>query len=94
LPSALILFSTCPRSREKFGLTDTDFVALLIGNDWKKKSLDALLQAAAHLRDLPLKLLVVGDDDPRLYATVISTLGLDRHIQFSPTSSNVLQFYD
>lgn len=80
-------------SREKFGFVETDFVVLLIGNDWKTKGLDAILQATSHLRDLPLKLLVVGDDDPRPYAAVINTLGLDRQIQFFPTSSDVLQFY-
>jgi glycosyltransferase involved in cell wall biosynthesis len=80
-------------SREKFGFVETDFVVLLIGNDWKKKGLDALLQATALLRDLRLKLLVVGDDDPGLYAAPINTLSLDWKIRFSRTSPDVLQFY-
>ena len=80
-------------SREKFQFIENDFVVLLIGNDWKKKGLDTLLHAAAQLRDLPLKLLLVGDDDPQLYSALINTLGLNPRIQFSPTSSDVLQFY-
>ena len=80
-------------SRAKLGFVDTDFVVLLIGNDWKKKGLDTLLQAAAHLRDLPLKGLIVGDDDPGLYTASINALCLERQVQFVPTSSDVLQFY-
>jgi hypothetical protein len=36
----------------------------MISNDWKNKGLDALLRACPLLRDLPLRLLVVGSEDP------------------------------
>jgi UDP-glucose:(heptosyl)LPS alpha-1,3-glucosyltransferase len=80
-------------ARKVLNLPEDRFVVLLIGNDWRNKGLDALLRAAAQLPDLPLKLLVVGDDDPQPYAPVINALGLDRQIQFSRTSPDVLQFY-
>jgi glycosyltransferase involved in cell wall biosynthesis len=43
---------------------ENEFVLLMISNDWKNKGLDALLWACALLRDLPLRLLVVGSEDP------------------------------
>src|SRR2546422_5245385 len=43
------------------------FALLLIGNDWKKKGLPCLLEAAGQLQCPALRLLVVGRDttDPR-----------------------------
>lgn len=82
-----------PQARSMFGFADTDFVVLLIGNDWKKKGLDALLQAAARLLDLPLRLLIVGMDDPRMYGDVIQKLGLEKRIRFEPPSPDVVRFY-
>ena len=34
-------------ARESFSYAETEFVLLLIGNDWKKKGLDTLLRAMA-----------------------------------------------
>lgn len=80
-------------SRSALGLRNDDFVVLLIGNDWKKKGLDALLRAAAQLRDLPLRLLVVGTDDPGFYRAVVQKLGLEKRIRFEAPSPDVVRFY-
>lgn len=82
-----------PQSRSMFGFADTDFIVLLIGNDWKKKGLDVLLQAAAQLLDLPLRLLVVGTDDPGIYGDVVQKLGLEKKIRFEAPSPDVVRFY-
>jgi glycosyltransferase involved in cell wall biosynthesis len=80
-------------TRESFRYSDDDFVLLIIGNDWKKKGLDFLLQAFTHLCDLPVRLLVVGADDPRLYQTqLIDSISRDR-IRFQAPSPDVLSFY-
>ena len=80
-------------SRQNFGFADTDFVVLLIGNDWKKKGLDCLLRAAALLRDLPLRVLVVGADDAGIYRADIAELGLEDRVRFEQPSPDVLRFY-
>lgn len=49
-------------ARRSLGLAPDDFVLTLIGNDWRKKGLAALLQAIANLPELPLRLLVVGSE--------------------------------
>ena len=80
-------------SRGKFGFGDGDFVLLLIGNDWKKKGLDCLLDAMAMEIDLPLRVLLVGQDDPSLYLSRIARLGLEGKIVISGSSEDVLSFY-
>jgi glycosyltransferase involved in cell wall biosynthesis len=79
--------------RQFFGYSDEDFVLLIIGNDWKIKGLDFLLRAFTHLCDLPVRLLVVGSDDPRLYqAQLINSVAHDR-VRFEVPRTDVLSFY-
>jgi glycosyltransferase involved in cell wall biosynthesis len=80
-------------SRAKSQFSESDFVILLIGNDWRKKGLDTLLRAMGELRDLPLQLLVVGKDDPALYRDLVQTPGLTARVRFVKPSPDVLQFY-
>ena len=80
-------------ARAALQLRPEDFCFLLIGNDWKNKGLDALLRATALCRDLPLKLLVVGSDDQRLYEQPLRELELAGRVQFAKPSSRVLDFY-
>jgi glycosyltransferase involved in cell wall biosynthesis len=80
-------------SRRALGFAENEYVALLIGNDWKKKGLDSLFRAAAQLRDLPLRLLVVGKDDPGLFRGTLQTQSLNDKIRFEKPSPDVLQFY-
>jgi glycosyltransferase involved in cell wall biosynthesis len=80
-------------ARHSFGIADHDFVLLLIGNDWKNKGLDVLLQAMRIVSDVPLFLLVVGSDNPGLYSTLIEELRLKDRVRLLPPSADVLQFY-
>ena len=79
--------------RRSFGFVETDFALLLIGNDWKNKGLDQILQAMVRLREIPFQLLVVGCDDPRLYREFLSKNCLQDRVHFQPTQSDVLAFY-
>lgn len=81
------------RSRQSLSYSDSDFVVLLIGNDWKKKGLDALLKAIALLKDLPVRALIVGADDENLYSPLISELDLCDRLRFERPSTEVLSFY-
>lgn len=51
-------------AREKLGIAPDRFVMLLVGNDFKKKGLTCLLQAAQKMRNPRLLVLVCGQDDP------------------------------
>jgi len=79
-------------SRQSLKLDDSDFVVLLIGNDWKKKGLEQLLRALAMI-EIPIRLLVVGKDDPGLYRPALRQLRLDGRVRFLAPSVDVLSFY-
>jgi glycosyltransferase involved in cell wall biosynthesis len=80
-------------SRRQFGMQEKDFVLLFIGNDWKKKGLDALLKALAMLRDLPVRLLVVGSGDEPMFRSLLDPLGSDSCVKFQKPSTDVVAFY-
>ena len=80
-------------SRQSLSYGERDFVLLLIGNDWKTKGLDTLLRAIALLKDLPLRMLVVGNDEPSLYRPLVDQLALQDRVRFEKPSLDVLSFY-
>jgi UDP-glucose:(heptosyl)LPS alpha-1,3-glucosyltransferase len=80
-------------SRQSLHFGENEFVLLLIGNDWKNKGLGALLRACALLTDLPLRLLVVGEDNPVLFRPVVEQLRMQDRLRFESPSSDVLLFY-
>jgi len=80
-------------SRQSFSYDEGDFVLLLIGNDWKKKGLDTLLKAIGLLKNLPLRLLVVGSDAPGLYHQLVDQFALHDRVRFEKPSMDVLFFY-
>jgi len=80
-------------ARTTFGAAPDEFVFLLIGNDWKKKGLDALLDALTECTDLPARLFVVGSDDREPYIEQCKKLQLGARVTFLNPSPDVLQFY-
>ena len=92
-------FSVCrrqelrPAARAALGLQEGTFAVLLIGNDWKKKGLSCLLEAAGRLRNLHLQVLVVGSDSQTPYQAMILRLGLSEQVSFLPPRSDVEFYY-
>lgn len=80
-------------ARREFGLATADFVLLLIGNDWKKKGLDGLLQALSLIGELPWRLLVVGSDARGPYEKIIRDRNILDRVSFLRPSPDVMQFY-
>jgi glycosyltransferase involved in cell wall biosynthesis len=80
-------------ARKAVGLGERDFALLLIGNDWKKKGLLCLLQAAGQAGDPRLKVLVAGRDNPAPFAAVIEDRGLSGRVIFLPPRPDVEFFY-
>jgi UDP-glucose:(heptosyl)LPS alpha-1,3-glucosyltransferase len=80
-------------ARARFGLSAGDFVFLLIGNDWKNKGLDTLLEALALCSDLRVRLLVVGKDVRAPYEKLCERLHLCERVDFLAPSQDVLQLY-
>ncbi len=82
-----------PAVRKQLGFHDETFVLVLVGNDWKKKGLVALIESLALLKDLPLVLVVAGKDDPAPYQSRLRELGLEGKVIFQPSRADVQWYY-
>lgn len=80
-------------ARADFDLSPETFVLLLIGNDWRKKGLQTLIEALDKCRDLKIQLLVVGRDDVKPFEATIQRLGIPDRVRFLSPSEDVMQFY-
>lgn len=78
--------------RTEFGFADDDLVMLLVGSAFKRKGLDrviaglAALPAALRQR---VRLLAVGQDDPREMQVLAKRLDVSGHIVFCPGRNDV-----
>ena len=69
------------------------FVLLLLGNDWRNKGLQTLLEAMARCPDLPLRLMVVGQDQQAPFRAEVQKLGLTGRVEFFAPVPDVRIFY-
>jgi UDP-glucose:(heptosyl)LPS alpha-1,3-glucosyltransferase len=81
------------RCRQLWNCSPQDFVILLVGNDWRNKGLATLLQAIAQCRDLPLRLLVVGQDERTVFRAQAEKLSISERVQFLPPVEDVRTVY-
>ena len=86
-------FARRDSARKQWQLERDRFVLLLIGNDFRKKGLDALLYALVACCDLPLVLLVVGSDERKSYEAILQRCSTADRVFFLDPSTDVLQFY-
>jgi UDP-glucose:(heptosyl)LPS alpha-1,3-glucosyltransferase len=82
-----------PASRHSLSIRDDEFVLLLIGNDWRNKGLNCLLEAMAKAADPRLHALIVGGDDPGPFRPRIARLGLEGRVQICPPRPDVEAYY-
>lgn len=80
-------------ARSALHLAPDTFALLLIGNDWRNKGLQTLLEALDKGRDLPIQLLVVGKDDAKPFEATIQRLSLSDRVTFLTPAEDVMQFY-
>jgi glycosyltransferase involved in cell wall biosynthesis len=72
---------------------DTDFVLLLIGNDWRVKGVPAVLAAMAAAPALPLCLLAVGSEPVGPIQEMANSLGVAQRCIWVPPQRDVMEFY-
>jgi glycosyltransferase involved in cell wall biosynthesis len=80
-------------SRNALSIREDEFVLLLIGNDWRTKGLNCLLEAMARAADPRVRALVVGTDDSTPFRARIARLGLDGNVQFCSPRPDVETYY-
>lgn len=91
-PAQRLALRTGARAQYKF--QESHFVLLLIGNDWRNKGLSVILETMAALRDLPLCLLVAGQDTAApLFFEAARSLGLSARCRWETTSTNAINLY-
>ena len=74
-------------------ISPEQIVLLLIGNDWRNKGLTALLAAVANCKDLPLRLLVVGQDEQGPFRARAAIAGVGERVEFCAPVSDIRQLY-
>lgn len=81
-------------ARLRYKLQETDFVLLLIGNDWRNKGLSTVLETMAALRDIPLRLLIVGQDAAApFFFEAAKRLGLYDQCRWETASVEAIDLY-
>jgi UDP-glucose:(heptosyl)LPS alpha-1,3-glucosyltransferase len=80
-------------ARRRRAIQETDFVLLLIGNDWRVKGLATVLRAMSSLRGIPFLVLAAGDDSPNPFLEIAKSLGILERCRFEPSRPDVLDFY-
>jgi len=80
-------------ARKQLGLSSRDLAVLMIGNDWHKKGIRVLLAAVAGLRDLPIRLLIVGREDPASFRGMVREKHVEDRVCFLPPRKDVEFYY-
>ena len=81
-------------ARARYELQETDFVLLLIGNDWRNKGLSTVLDAMAARRELSLRLVVVGQDAAAsFFFEAAKRLGLHDQCRWETASVDPIVLY-
>lgn len=80
-------------ARLDLGVAENELALLFVGTEFKRKGLDALLQAVALARPAPFKLLVAGGGDRRSYADIAEQLGIKDQVIFLGLVSDIERIY-
>jgi glycosyltransferase involved in cell wall biosynthesis len=81
------------RARSELGLLQDEFSILLIGNDWKKKGLNCLLEALTRLANRKFRILAVGEDDTFPFRGFLELNCMTDRVQFLPLRRDVEFYY-
>lgn len=80
-------------ARAQLELPGDRMTVLMIGNDWRQKGIRVLLDAMIKLRDLPVDLLLVGEEDPQPFLRMVNERGLNGRVRFLPPRKDVEFYY-
>jgi UDP-glucose:(heptosyl)LPS alpha-1,3-glucosyltransferase len=80
-------------ARAQLELPGDRMAVLMVGNDWRKKGIRVLLDAMTKLRDLPVDLLLVGEEDPQPFLPMVNERNLNGRVRFLPPRKDVGFYY-
>lgn len=80
--------------RQEHGLSESDFVLVFGGGDWRRKGLDLAINAISRIENPSIKLLVVGNDRAGADIRKMSNeLGVEQRVIFAGFRSDVHRYY-
>ncbi|MGP3593813.1 glycosyltransferase family 4 protein [Vagococcus sp. WN89Y] len=88
IPDARAIF------RKKNNIDEQDLLLLQVGSDFKRKGVDRSIEALAALPDTikrHTKLFIVGQDQPRRFATLAEKKGVHENVHFFAGRSDIAQ---
>jgi UDP-glucose:(heptosyl)LPS alpha-1,3-glucosyltransferase len=80
-------------SRGRLRLGSKEVALLLVGNDWRNKGLNALLSALESCKDLPVRLVVVGQDEQTPFRAEADRLRVAERVDFCGPDEDVRRYY-
>jgi glycosyltransferase involved in cell wall biosynthesis len=90
-PSARLARREVARARRQF--RPEDFVLLLIGNDLNNKGLPAVLEAMSAQLEIPVRLMIVGDDPTSSSRELAQRLSVFDRCFWEPATTDILDAY-
>jgi UDP-glucose:(heptosyl)LPS alpha-1,3-glucosyltransferase len=82
-----------PTTRADWGAHHDDVVLLCVAQDFARKGVPTAIRAVAAKPDLPLRLVVIGRDDPAPLIALARKLGVERRVLFPGPTSNPCPAY-
>jgi UDP-glucose:(heptosyl)LPS alpha-1,3-glucosyltransferase len=79
--------------RYKMGLHEDERVLLFVGNEFARKGLHVVIKAMSRLRGYPMRLVVLGGDDPAPFVRLASRFGLASKIEFRGSVSGPEEYF-
>ncbi len=80
-------------ARAQMELRGDRIAVLMVGNDWRKKGIRVLMDAMTKLSDLPVDLLLVGEEDPQPFLPMVNERNLNGRVRFLPPRKDVEFYY-
>jgi UDP-glucose:(heptosyl)LPS alpha-1,3-glucosyltransferase len=80
-------------ARTQLELPGDRIAVLMVGNDWRQKGIRVLLDAMTKLRDLPVDLLLVGEEGPQPFLPMVNERNLNGRVRFLPPRKDIEFYY-
>ena len=79
--------------RRRFGIADDDVVGVMLAQDFARKGLSEAIAALAATKEMRLRLLVAGRQNPSPYRRLANSLGVSDRITFAGPTDDPYAFY-
>lgn len=81
--------------RKEYGIKENEFLFLFVGNYFRRKGLQFLIDALNEIKEKPVRVFVVGQDDSCMadFVKKVQDMGLGGNVSFVGHTPRISQFY-